>query len=82
MYKRLISCAFLMSVMAVAAPLHSHAGSTAGPAEASVDDTQTASVIEGTVTDLNGEPIIGASVKVAGEQLGTTTDVDGKFSIN
>lgn len=81
MYKRLISCAFLMSVMAVAAPLHSHAGSPAGPAEASVDDTQTASVIEGTVTDLNGEPIIGASVKVAGEQLGTTTDVDGKFSI-
>lgn len=39
-------------------------------------------VVKGTVTDKSGEPIIGAYVIEAGTQNGTTTDVDGAFSIN
>ncbi|MDR0506988.1 MAG: SusC/RagA family TonB-linked outer membrane protein, partial [Dysgonamonadaceae bacterium] len=37
----------------------------------------------GTVTDENGEPVIGASVVVKGNtSLGTVTNLDGKFTLN
>lgn len=39
------------------------------------------SVVRGTVTDSNGEAIIGASVVVKGTTTGTVTDLDGKFQI-
>lgn len=39
------------------------------------------SSIEGKVVDVNGEPIIGASVIVKGTSNGTITDVDGRFSL-
>lgn len=42
---------------------------------------QSNSKVTGTVTDLNGEPLIGATVMVKGTKMGTATDVDGKFSI-
>ena len=35
----------------------------------------------GTVTDSNGEPIIGASVIVKGTSVGASTDFDGNFSL-
>lgn len=38
-------------------------------------------VVFGTVSDINGEPLIGASITVEGEQRGVTTDVYGKYSI-
>jgi TonB-linked SusC/RagA family outer membrane protein len=38
--------------------------------------------ITGAVTDLKGEPIIGASVLIKGSTSGTITNVDGKFSID
>lgn len=38
-------------------------------------------VVRGTVTDSNGEAIIGASVVVKGTTTGTVTDLDGKFQI-
>lgn len=38
--------------------------------------------IVGVVTDSNtGEPLVGATIKVAGTNDGTTTDVDGRFEI-
>ena len=37
--------------------------------------------VSGTVTDRNGNPLIGASVMVKGTHTGVVTDVDGKFSI-
>lgn len=40
------------------------------------------SQVSGTVTDENGEPVVGASIRVAGTNTGTITDVDGKFSIS
>lgn len=36
----------------------------------------------GTVLDSNGEPVIGATVKVPGTQIATVTDIDGNFSIS
>lgn len=38
--------------------------------------------IKGTVVDANGDPLIGATVKVAGTQTGAVTDFDGNFTIN
>ena len=37
--------------------------------------------ITGIVTDVKGEPIIGANVSVIGKSIGTITDIDGKFTI-
>ncbi len=38
--------------------------------------------ITGTVTDDNGEPLIGASITVKGERRGVTTDYDGNYEIS
>ncbi len=39
--------------------------------------------VSGTVTSSdNGEPIVGASVRVVGTKTGAVTDVDGKFSVS
>ena len=35
----------------------------------------------GTVIDENGEPVIGASIKIVGTTTGTITDFDGKFNL-
>lgn len=41
------------------------------------------SKVTGTVTDANGETVIGASVKIKGVNgVGAVTDMDGNFSIN
>lgn len=39
------------------------------------------SLISGTVKDVAGEPIIGASVVVQGSKMGVVTDLDGRFEI-
>ena len=41
-----------------------------------------ANPLRGSVKDANGQPVIGASVKVASSNVGTVTDVSGNFSIN
>ncbi len=38
-------------------------------------------MVTGTVTDAQGEPVIGASVMVKGTSNGTVTDIDGHFSL-
>ena len=41
------------------------------------------SQISGIVTSSeDGEPVVGASIKIAGTNTGTVTDIDGKFSLN
>jgi galactitol-specific phosphotransferase system IIB component len=37
--------------------------------------------ISGVVTDKNNEPLIGATIKVQGTNIGTITDLNGKFTI-
>lgn len=38
--------------------------------------------ITGRVVDGNGDPIIGATVRISGKHGGTITDIDGKFSLD
>ena len=47
--------------------------------EAGGDDNRT---IKGIIYDEQGETIIGASVLIKGEETGTTSDMDGKFSLD
>ena len=44
----------------------------------SVQQTRT---YTGTVVDENDEPLIGVTVLVKGEEIGTTTDLDGNFRL-
>ena len=38
--------------------------------------------VSGVVTDPDGEPLIGASILAQGTTTGTSTDLDGKYTIN
>ena len=51
------------------------------PAMASVQQDQTIKV-SGQVVDQEGEPLIGATIKVKGAQAGVVTDFDGNFTID
>ena len=42
---------------------------------------QQAKTVTGAVTDVSGEPIIGANIRIKGTTTGTITDIDGNFSI-
>lgn len=42
---------------------------------------QQAKTVTGTVTDVSGDPIIGANIRIKGTTTGTITDIDGNFSI-
>ena len=37
--------------------------------------------VQGTITDTQGKPLIGASIQVQGETTGTVTDTNGKFTL-
>lgn len=37
--------------------------------------------VQGTITDTQGEPLIGVSIQVQGETTGTVTDTNGKFTL-
>ena len=43
---------------------------------------QSGNTISGTVTDTDGEPIIGATVSIDGTQLGTVTEIDGTYAFS
>lgn len=43
--------------------------------------TSKKSILTGTVTDENGEPVIGASVMLVGSKIGVSTNIDGQFSL-
>src|SRR5690606_38059078 len=36
----------------------------------------------GRVMDANGEPLIGVNIQIKGTNIGTATDIDGRFSFN
>jgi TonB-linked SusC/RagA family outer membrane protein len=44
--------------------------------------SQNLKTVKGTVLDENGEPLVGATVKVPGTQNGAVTDLDGHFSVS
>ncbi len=43
--------------------------------------SQTNDTLSGTVVDEKGEPLIGATVMVKGTSIGTSTDIDGKYTL-
>jgi TonB-linked SusC/RagA family outer membrane protein len=47
-----------------------------------VSTTSQPKKIRGTVTDTNGEPIIGVNVMIAGSNTGTVTDIDGNYNLD
>lgn len=49
--------------------------------QSSVIFAQTTKTITGTVTDQNNEPLIGVTVSVVDHIMGTSTDVDGRYSL-
>ena len=42
---------------------------------------QTSGKLKGRVVDSNGEPLVGANILVTGTMTGTTTDIDGYYTI-
>ena len=54
---------------------------TAMDAKADTNKVQQTGSVNGLVVDNNGEPIIGASVKVVGTNTGAVTDFDGNFKL-
>ena len=48
----------------------------------SPDSQQTGRNITGVVVDEEGEPVIGATVMIKGTDRGTTTGIDGSFTLN
>lgn len=57
-------------------------GEGTGEVKMPTEAVQQRNTIEGIVVDPNGDPIIGATVKLSGTSQGTITDMDGKFVIN
>jgi len=49
---------------------------------ASAAMAQNDKTVTGTVLDENGEPVIGATIRVDGTNIATVTDMDGKYSVN
>lgn len=46
-----------------------------------ITEVKQENTVRGIVTDTKGESVIGASVMVKGEKVGTTTDLDGNFEL-
>ena len=51
------------------------------PAMADNQSTQQTRVLQGNVVDENNDPVIGASVAIAGSTIGTMTNMDGDFRL-
>lgn len=76
--RKAIAAAMLCSCFMAASPLAVYAESASDLAQV----VQQKKTVKGTVKDVNGEPIIGASVLEEGTTNGTITDFDGNFSLS
>ncbi|MCD8387142.1 MAG: TonB-dependent receptor [Bacteroidales bacterium] len=73
--KKTFIIAFGLMALTIGAPQ----GVMANPTGQSVASAE--QIIQGTVTDTNGEPLIGATIILKGTNQGITTDIDGHFSM-
>lgn len=71
--------ALLMMLMASAPAIQAAAATEVSPATTIL---QQAGKVHGIVVDDNGEPVIGATIKVQGTSNGTISDIDGNFSLD
>lgn len=72
MSKRFIAAGMLSSLLLI--------GGNLADAQAITVAQQTAGTCVGTIVSENGEEVIGATVKVKGTSMATSTNIDGKFS--
>lgn len=75
--KRAACVGTLLLAMWAFSPMTASAAGASAPAQAAQHDAK----VTGTVADADGG-IIGATVTVKGTQVGSITDIDGKFSVN
>lgn len=47
-----------------------------------LETVQVQETVTGLVTDSNGEPLVGVTIKIKGKSDGTVTDIDGKYSLS
>ena len=74
--KALLLTGAALSVLACSVPqVYAAPQSVGGP-------TQSDGKVRGTVTDPNGEPLIGATVMVKGTSKGAATDLDGNYAVD
>lgn len=71
----------LTASLAFAMPLTAGAQAKKSPSVSASMDKISKKTISGTVLDENGEPLPGATVMIEGTQDGTSTDMDGNFTI-
>lgn len=69
-----------VSVFVLLGTFNSFAGSYVPATQISFDAQQQKRQVSGTVSDINGEPIIGVNIVEKGTTNGTVTDADGHFS--
>ena len=78
--KNIVVKAVALSALALFSPSITLARPVLSPAPTAAASGQ--EQVTGVVKDSKGEPIIGASVKIAGTTLGVATDINGKFTLN
>lgn len=76
--KRKTTCCMILSCIMLGGLAYPQAG----VAENSKEIQQSKTSVTGTVLDKNGDALIGVSIVEKGTTNGTTTDIDGKFSIS
>ncbi len=72
---------FLVVLMSAGLPLAAYAAPTGSQNTAQVQADTNAGTCTGTVVDEEGEPLIGASVRVDGTTNGAVTNIDGEFNL-
>lgn len=82
MKRKYISALAVTALLASAGTVNAEVAEGRGSAALVTSAAPQSDKCSGTVTDEEGEPLIGATVKVEGTSQVAATDIDGKFSFS